>query len=256
MSGLPSPGAATASTIGRRIEGGDLTVNATRRPATYPVVRVHCAEVPASLPAGTVARWIRDLPPPQASRLARRLTQGTGMESLTVLALLASLRPACRLPSISRLQWTDGGKPHFPRGPAFSLTHSRRFAACAVAPHGLSIGIDIEPADRARAAAVRLVATAAEQSALDDGSLTPTGLWTAKEAVLKAAGAGLSEIGNVAIRDRRARFAGIDYCWRHFRPRGGLLLAIATRGRLPAVSIDWPPPHAIFGRPPTTRKNS
>lgn len=169
------------------------------------------------------------------------------MESLTVFALLASLRRSCQLPSVSSLQWTDGGKPHFPLGPDFSLTHSRRFAACAVAPHGLDIGIDIEPADRARAAAVGLIANAAEQSALDDGTLSPTGLWTAKEAVLKAAGAGLPEIRNVTVRKHRASFAGVDYSWRHYRLREGLLLAIATRSCLPMVDIRWPSPHTIFG---------
>ena len=225
-------------------------MNATRRPALRPVVRVHCAEVPASLPAGAVARWIRVLPSSRGSRLARRLAQGAGMESLTVVALLAGLRRTCQLPPISSLRWTDRGKPYFPRGPAISFTHSRGFAACAVAPPGVSLGIDIEPADRARAAAVRLVASSAEQSALDDGILTPTGLWTAKEAVLKAAGGGLPEIRRVAIRERRARFAGVDYGWRHYRLREGLLLAIATRGRLPRVDIHWPAPDAVFGQWP------
>ncbi len=178
------------------------------------------------------------------------------MESLTVLALLATLSQACLLPSISSLRWTGRGKPHFPGGPAISFTHSRGFAACAVAPQGMSLGIDIEPADRARAAAVRLVASRTEQSAMDDGTLTPTGLWTAKEAILKAAGAGLPEIRKVAVRKRRARFAGVDYGWRHYRPREGLLLAVATRGRLPRVDIHWPAPDAIFGRPPAALRKS
>ncbi len=227
--------------------GGDQTVNATRRPASRPVVHVHCAEVPTALPTDAVARWIRVLPPPRASRLARRLAGGIGLDSLTLIALLADMCSTCQLPSISSLQWTARGKPYFSRGPEISFTHSRGFAACAVAPRGVSLGIDIEPADRARAAAVRLVASSAEQSALDDGSLSPTGLWTAKEAVLKAAGASLSEIRQVAVREGRARFRGVDYGWRHFQPRKGLLLAVAALGDLPMVDIHWPAPDSIFG---------
>jgi len=96
------------------------------------------------------------------------------MESLTVLALLAGLTSVCRLPSLASLQWTPGGKPCFPGGPEFSLTHSRGFAACAVAPPGLNVGIDIEPADRARAASVALIAGDAERKAIDEGALSPT----------------------------------------------------------------------------------
>jgi hypothetical protein len=68
-----------------------------------------------------------------------------------------------------------------------------------------------------------------------------------KEAVLKAAGACLFEISGVAVHARRARFAGVDYRWRLFRPRRGLLLAVATRGRLPTVKIRWPAPASVFG---------
>lgn len=225
-----------------------------RKPAARPLVRVHCAAVPATLPADAVAQWIRVLPPTQRVRLARRLEQGSGMESLTVVALLASLRRVCRLPPISRLRWTARGKPHFPGGPSISLTHSRGFAACAVGPPGVALGIDLEPEGRAREAAIRLVAASAEQSALGDGTLTATGLWTAKEAVLKAAGAGLPDILKVVVRERRARFEGVDYGWCHYRPREGLLLAIATGGgRRLRADIRWPTPEAVFGRPGAAR---
>lgn len=222
-------------------------MKATRGHGMRPVVRVHCAQVPTSLPENTIARWIRALPEPRRLILAQRLARGKGLESLAVLALLASFASICRLPSLSSLQWASGGKPRFPDGPEFSLAHSCGFAACAVAPGGLPVGIDLEPADRARAASVTLIAGDAERLALDEGTLSPTGLWTAKEAVLKAAGACLADMPGVHVRNRIARLAGIDYGWRHFRPRSGLLLAVATRGLLPAVRIHWPSPASVFG---------
>jgi phosphopantetheinyl transferase len=201
-----------------------------------PIVRVHCAKIPASLPDDVLSRWIAALPEPRCRAL----------QSLTALALLSGLAAACRLPPLSSLRWSAAGKPHFEDGPEFSLTHSRGFAACAVAPCGLPVGIDLEPAGRARAAAVSQVAAAQEREALDRGAISPTELWTAKEAVLKAAGAGLADIQGVAVGKSRARFGGVEYDWRHFRPRPGLVLAVATRGPLPAVRIRWPSPASVF----------
>ncbi len=218
----------------------------TRSRDFRPIVRVHCAEVPASLPECTVARWIRALPGPRGSLLARRIARGTGLASLTGLALLASFAFSCRLPSLSHLRWTLAGKPYFAGGPEFSLTHSGGFAACALAPRGLPVGIDIEPADRASAAMIAFVAGDAEREALDAGLLSPTGLWTVKEAVLKAAGVGLADMCAVAIDRRQARLADVRYGWRHFCPRRGLLLAVAAQDRLPRVGIRWPDPASVF----------
>lgn len=218
-----------------------------RDPGLRDVVHVACARVPPSLGPATIARWLQQLPDPRAATLEARLAKGRGIESLTVLALLASLASRCALPSLSRLQWSERGKPRLPGGPDFSLTHSRGFAACAVAPRGVAVGVDLEPEGRARASAIRLVASELEQAALDAGSLSATALWLAKEAVLKAAGAGLADICRVAVAERRARFAGVDYAWRLFRPREGLLLSVATQGRLPPIDIRWPSRAAVFG---------
>ena len=211
-------------------------------------MHVQCVRVPASLPAGTIDRWLGALPGPYALGLAERLKRGRGIASLTVLALLARLAASCSLPPLSALQWSERGKPRLSGGPEFSLTHSRGFAACAVAPRGLPVGIDLEPEGRAGAAAIRRVTCSAERAALASGSLTATALWTAKEAVIKAAGAGLADIRRVAVRQDRARFAGMDFAWRQLRPGDGLLLALATRGPMPAINLGWSTAAAVFGR--------
>ena len=210
------------------------------------IVRVRCAEVPASLPGSTVERWLRALPEPRASMLAQRLQGGTGLASLTALALLAGFAATRNIPPLDCLAWTASGKPHFSGGPGISFTHSRGFAACAVARRGLDVGIDLEPADRARAAAVAQVAGPTERRALAEGWVSPTGLWVAKEAVLKAAGSGLADIHKVVLGRRRAQLGGVAYRWRHFRLRRGLLLAVAVPGCLPPVRIEWPAREAVF----------
>lgn len=211
------------------------------------MVWVHCAQVPETLPERTVGRYIDALSESHRSALVRRLSNGTGMESLIGLALLANLLAPYTLPSLRCLRWTPLGKPVLPDGPDFSITHSGGFVACAVASRGLSVGIDLEPADRARPAAVRRIAAADERMALENGSVTATELWVAKEAVLKAAGAGLADIRRVHVRSDVASFDGSDFYWRRYRLKSGLLLAIATCGNFPSVAIHWPSAGSLFG---------
>jgi phosphopantetheinyl transferase len=211
------------------------------------LVRVRCTDVPTLLAKATLSAWLVRVPEPRRLAFAARVRHGTGLASLSVLALLASLADVITIPPLERLRWTAAGKPRFARGPAISLAHSRGFAACAVAARGLSIGIDLEPVGRASAAAVALIADGAERRAIARGAMSPTGLWTVKEAVLKAAGAGLAEIRGVSVRDLGARFAGIDYGWRHLQPGMGLIVAVAAREAAPVVLFDWLDSSAVFG---------
>lgn len=169
------------------------------------------------------------------------------MESLTGLALLASLSSAGQIPPLCRLRWTSRGKPWLPGGPDFSISHSAGIAACAVAPTGLVIGIDIEPVKRARIATMRIVASDDERNALECGGITATELWTAKEAVLKAAGAGLADIAHVCVDRDRARFAGVAYYVRSYPLTGDVLLTVAMEQQIPELRIDWPTPPELFG---------
>lgn len=200
-----------------------------------------------SLAKVTVSSWLVRIPEPRRLALAARVERGTGLASLTVLALLASLPDRIPMPPLDRLRWTAAGKPGFPRGPAISLTHSRGFAACAVAAPGSSIGIDLEPVGRASAPAVALVADGAERRAIARGTMSPTGLWTVKEAVLKAAGASLAEIRGVAVRNLVARFAGVNYGWCHLQPGTGLIVTVAAREAAPVLLFDWLDSSAVFG---------
>lgn len=72
--------------------------------------------------------------------------------------------------------------------PEISISHSRRYAALAVAPTGNRIGIDIEDADRLPQLS-RLAARVMNESELKAYSAVPEGLlmaWTLKESAFKA----------------------------------------------------------------------
>lgn len=211
------------------------------------MILVRCARVPTHLPTSIAASWIDTLPKQHRMVLTRRLSRGHGLDSLTGLALLAGFSSDGHLPVPRRLRWNIGGKPYFSEGPDFSITHSAGFAACAVAPKNLKIGIDLECVDRVRMAAIRLVANNEERAALDRGYISPAELWTAKEAVLKASGAGLPEIGRVGVDGDRAHFAGVDYHVRSFRLKTSLLLAIAMERPIPEPVFDWRSPTGLFG---------
>ena len=79
----------------------------------------------------------------------------------------------------AELAFPQGGKPAVPGGPDFSVAHAGDAVGVAAVPAGL-VGFDLEPlvdvADRARLER-----------------------WTATEAVLKAAGRGLRDAGEVEL---------------------------------------------------------
>lgn len=204
-----------------------------------------CARVPALLPARAEPWLLCQLSPQDAQTLRRRLATGGGQDSATGLALLAHCGRVMNLPPLSAILRPDGGKPHWPGGPDFSITHARGFAACAVAPPGLAIGIDLEPAGRVRPQSIRRVLTAAEERALDAG-LDATRLWTAKEAVLKAAGASLADAGSVEIDGQGGRIGERHFHLQHLTLDGGAVLTLATSEPLAESEAQWVAEEALF----------
>jgi 4'-phosphopantetheinyl transferase len=109
----------------------------------------------------------------------------------------------------SALRFARTGKPYVPGCPDFSIAHAGDWVLCALAADG-AVGIDVEE----RAAAP------AEAAAL--------GIWVAKEATLKAAGATLSELAGVRLHGRRIGFRGRHWYLRSPRLAAGLLVRVVT----------------------------
>lgn len=100
------------------------------------------------------------------------------------------------------LQQDDDGAPLASDGWYWSVAHDASYVAGAV--HRAPLGIDLERVALRRPALREAVVSPAEAELLDarEGDLDAlafTRLWTAKEAVLKAAGVGLAELSRCRI---------------------------------------------------------
>ena len=97
----------------------------------------------------------------------------------TALALAALARVRGSPVRAAELAFPQGGKPAVPGGPDFSVAHAGDAVGVAAVQAGL-VGFDLEP-----------LVDAADRARLER--------WTATEAVLKAAGRGLRDAGEVEL---------------------------------------------------------
>ena len=165
------------------------------------------SRLPRQLPATLRTQWRSRLSPARALRLSA----DTRAQSQTLLgvALACGLlsRASGRRVEPGELRYSANGKPHAPGLPEFSIAHADIWVLCALASAG-TVGVDIEPlVARAALPGWSTVFDAQERAA----ARTPRAalaIWTAKEAVLKAAGATLAELSQVRVRGRRLEFRG------------------------------------------------
>lgn len=139
-------------------------------------------------------------PPGQAATLL-------GLALLCDCAVAMGLAP----PTPANLCFPTGGKPQWRGGPDFSISHAGGRVACALAPPGTVVGLDLEPRAAVSVADLRRVAGRGELQACLDAGLDPADLWTAKEAVAKAAGAGVRGLARVGLDGFAGCLDGREY---------------------------------------------
>ncbi len=145
------------------------------------------AELAAHLTAAETTRAARFLRP--EGRAAFRVARGRLRE------ILASYTGGA--PDALRFGENAWGRPDLPGGPAFNLSHAAGWAALAVSPAPLALGIDIEGQRTIEPAVAERFFSPAERRDLDTlrGPDWDAGFfrcWTRKEALLKGSGEGLS----------------------------------------------------------------
>jgi phosphopantetheinyl transferase len=139
-----------------------------------------------------------------------------------VLSGAARLRGRVVPPGLLRLP--QDGKPHLEGGPFFSLSHTRTRVAVAVG-ESCEVGIDLEDAAPSPA-----------------GARTPGELerWTATEAALKAAGAGLRSVARLRLAAdlASAEFAGVRIHLGRLDLGPGWVACLATLSPVDAVIVE------------------
>ncbi|GIX22516.1 MAG: hypothetical protein KatS3mg121_1299 [Gammaproteobacteria bacterium] len=163
--------------------------------------------------ASAWAVLLERLAPARRARLLRLRLEAARRRSAFALLLLERVMAAlgrsdCTLAALSE---NAAGKPYWPDGPDFSLSHAGAAVYCAVAAAG-RVGVDVE---RLRAdldpAAFAAHVSAGEVAAAGDFFQA----WTAKEAVIKAQGeSGVWDVARVRLFPDHADFAGLRWWWR------------------------------------------
>lgn len=190
---------------------------------------LHHALVPAELDPSLEARWLASLPARRAASLARLRSAADRIATLLGMALLADCARAAGLapPSAGEIVMPARGKPRWIEGADFSISHSGGRVACALAPRGVTVGLDIEAAGTVTWRDLRLVTHATERERFATAGLDATSLWTSKEAVVKAAGAGLAAMREVEASRASAAFRGRRFLLRRPRFARGFACAVA-----------------------------
>lgn len=186
--------------------------------------------------AALAARWLRVLPDGKRA-MVELAPESVATATLAGIALLAQALDAFGLPALAAasLHYPKSGKPVLAEGPDFSISHVEDFAVCAVVRSG-RIGVDIERHERVQAQTLRRVASATEFERYRHGVHGPARLWTRKEAVLKAAGATVFEVADVAVNETYADFRGLR--WYFSGPEDLGRCAFALAADRPDLSLD------------------
>lgn len=152
-----------------------------------------------ALSARLEAQWLRDLPLPRRTEIGDWPDTTARHRSLIGSRLLVHglRRLGFADDVLATLRYSPPGKPRLKLPVDFSLSHSAGRIVCAISTQG-AVGVDVEAVDKLRAEDFHVYLSAAERAWAGRSSRRFYGVWTRKEAVVKAASEqGLREVARV-----------------------------------------------------------
>jgi phosphopantetheinyl transferase len=170
------------------------------------------------------------LPYVKRLEVASHVARGPQTLAGVALALHALGRLTGARVAPGELAFPDGGKPHLAHTAAgaaapadFSISHSGPWVGCAAVAHGL-VGFDLETGTGARLAE-----------------------WAAREAALKACGAGITEAREVELTARGARCRGVALESRRIELFPGAVACVMTSLPVERIESHALPLAELFG---------
>lgn len=156
-----------------------------------------CSLDPAhSAPVPPLLVLVRPTPGQQRARPPRERVAAQSLAARDALREAAA-RVGCHAREFHQVE--PGGRPLPVDGWHWSISHDDTWVAAVL--HTAPVGVDLERVAGRRAALHERVAGAEERALLEPwDALAFTRLWTAKEAVLKAAGVGIAELSSCRLR--------------------------------------------------------
>ena len=190
---------------------------------------------PGQIDPGTITAALAALPDTLRERIDRRHDAFDRQRSLAGLALLREgmARFGQDDFALERIILSPHGKPDWPGPVRFSISHANELVACALA--GTPVGLDVEwrrPMARIPEAGL----SPAERAAIAEEPARFFDFWTAREAVLKAAGdLGIARLTEVTLDGEQAEYAERRWHLHYAEPLGGYVLCLASPDAAPPL---------------------
>jgi len=196
------------------------------------MIKVYFSSYSKKLSNSEFSEYLRLLPPELTQRIMRFQKWENQHASLYgKLLLMKALKDAGSDTDLRHLKYTTYGRPYIENAPDFNISHSGFFAVCALSLQG-KIGVDIEEIKPASIHDFKEEFSAEEWNSIANAANSTYWFyyyWTAKEAVIKADGAGLSlPLKKINIKDNKTI---IDKtCWfiKNITINNNYMLQIAT----------------------------
>ncbi|RFM31782.1 4'-phosphopantetheinyl transferase family protein [Chitinophaga silvisoli] len=158
------------------------------------ICTIYYVHFPQPLAAETFALLLAQLPEPMQKKVRAFRRWEDGHASLLGKHILQYAVKEKH--SLTALEYTTFSRPYFPGGDDFNISHTDKIVVCAITHYNNKIGIDIERPLPLDIDDFRQQFSNAEWEHIHsspDPLQTFYEYWTAKEAVLKASGTGLTE---------------------------------------------------------------